>query len=101
MRFVMHVSLPPHKFNQAALEGTVGQTIGRILEESRPEAVYFCAKNGKRGCYMIIDMKETSEMAKYAEPWFLAFDADVEFLPTMTPEDLRKAGVDSIARKWK
>jgi hypothetical protein len=101
MRFVMQVSFPPHKFNQAAVEGTVGQTIGRILEETKPEAVYFCAKDGKRGCVLIIDMKETSEMAKFAEPWFLSFDADVEFLPTMTPGDLRKAGVETIAKKWK
>jgi hypothetical protein len=101
MRFVMHVAFPPDKFNQAARDGTVGRTIGRILEETKPEAVYFCAKDGKRGCILIIDMKETSEMARFAEPWFLGFDADVEFLPTMTPEDLQKAGVESIAKKWK
>jgi hypothetical protein len=28
-------------------------------------------------------------------------EANVEFLPTMTPEDLRKAGLETIAKKWK
>ena len=101
MRFVMHVSMPPPKFNEAVLDGTVGQKIGRILEDTKPEGVYFCANDGKRGAYLIIDMKETSEMARLAEPWFLLFDANVEFLPTMTPEDLRKAGLETLAKKWK
>ena len=51
--------------------------------------------------FFIIDMKDTSEMPKFAEPWFLAFDATVEFLPTMTPEDLKNSGLDAIMKKWK
>jgi hypothetical protein len=27
------------------------------------------------------------------EPWYLAFNADVEFRIAMTPEDLKKAGL--------
>ena len=101
MRFVMKVSMSPGRFNQAAREGTVGTTLSRILEEIKPEAAYFCAQDGKRGGFFIINMKDTSEMAKFAEPWFLNFDATVEFLPTMTPEDLKNAGVDAIAKKWR
>jgi len=40
-------------------------------------------------------------MARLAEPWFLHFDATVEFLPAMTPADLQKADLDSIGKKWK
>ena len=101
MRFVMHVTLPAAKFNKAALAGTAGATLGRILEETKPEAAYFCAKDGKRGGFIIINMKDASEMPKFAEPWFLNFDATVEFLPAMTPEDLKNSGVDAIAKKWK
>ena len=101
MKFVMQVSIPVKKFNQAALDGSAGATLGRILEETKPEAAYFCAKDGKRGGIFIINMKDASEMPKYAEPWFLAFDASVEFLPAMTPEDLKNSGVDAIAKKWK
>ena len=101
MKFVMQVTLPAKKFNEAALDGTAGAKLGRILEEIKPEAAYFCAQNGKRGGFFIINMKDSSEMPKFAEPWFLAFDASVEFLPAMTPEDLKNAGVDAIAKKWK
>jgi hypothetical protein len=101
MRFVMHISLPVEKFNQAVRDGTAGQKLGRILEETRPEAAYFCAKDGKCGGYLIVNISEPSEMPRFAEPWFLNFDATVEFLPTMTPEDLQRAGLDQIAKKWR
>jgi hypothetical protein len=45
-------------------------------------------------------MDKASERPKYAEPWFLAFGANVEFLPAMTPEDLKAAGLDAIGKKW-
>lgn len=101
MRFVLHVTLPPEKFNKAVLDGTAGQKMAKILEEIKPEAAYFCAKDGKRGGFLIVNMDKTSDMARLAEPWFLTFDATVEFLPTMTPEDLQKAGLDDIGKKWK
>jgi len=101
MRFVMHVSFPPEPFNKAVLDGTAGEKIGRILKEIAPEAAYFCAKDGKRGGFLIVNMDKTSEIPRYAEPWFLLFNASVEFLPAMTPEDLQKAGLDDMGRKWK
>ncbi len=101
MRFILHVTFPPQKFNQAVLDGTASQKMARILEETRPEAAYFCAKDGKRGGFLIVNMNNTSEIPRLAEPWFLNFDATVEFLPTMTPEDLQKAGLDDIGKKWK
>ena len=101
MRFVMNVTLPVETFNEAVRDGSAGRKIGRILEETKPESVYFTARDGKRGAIIIVDMKEVSEMPKYAEPWFLTFNAAVDFLPTMSPEDLGKAGLDSIASMWK
>jgi hypothetical protein len=100
MRFLMHVSLPVEKFNQAVRAGTVGQTLNRILDDANPEAVYFCAQEGKRGGYLVINMSDVSEMPRFAEPWFLNFDAQVEFIPTMTAQDLQRAGLDQIAKKW-
>jgi hypothetical protein len=94
------VSLPLDKFNAAVSDGSVGEKMGRILADLKPEAAYFTAVDGKRGGYLIIDMKNTSEIPKYAEPWFLYFDATVKFLPAMTPEDLQKAGLDKLGKKW-
>ena len=101
MRFVMHVTLPLEKFNRAVLDGTAGQKMARILEEIRPEAAYFCATDGKRGGFLIVNVEKTSEIPRLAEPWFLTFDATVDFLPTMTPEDLAKSGLEDLGKKWK
>ncbi len=100
MRFIVHVSLPVEKFNQALRDGTAAKKMTQILEDTKPEAAYFCAKDGKRGGYLVVNMQSTAEMPRYAEPWFINFDATVEFLPCMLPEDLRKANLDEIARKW-
>ena len=101
MRFVMHVSMPPAKFNEAVRNGTAGSKMASILEDLKPEAAYFCAEDGKRGGYLIVNLDNASQIPKYAEPWFLNFDAAVEFHPTMTPEDLAKAGLEDLGKKWK
>ena len=38
-----------------------------------------------------------------AEPWFLAFDADVELLPAMNLEDLKKAtpGIEKAVKNYR
>jgi hypothetical protein len=101
MRFIVHISLPVEKFNKAIYDGTIGEKMGKILEDTKPEAAYFTAKDGKRGGYLIVDMSDPSEMPKIAEPWFLLFDATVEFLPVMSPQDLQRSGLDQLAKKWK
>ena len=100
MRFIMHVSLPVEKFNAAVRDGSAGEKVREILKDAKAEAAYFCAFEGKRGGFIIIDMKDVSEIPRFAEPWFLHFDAGVEFLPTMTPADLEKAGLDKLGKKW-
>jgi hypothetical protein len=101
MRFVLHVSIPPEKFNQAVRDGSAGKKVEQILNELKPEAAYFCAKDGKRGGFLIVDLAKASDIPRFAEPWFLNFDATVEFLPTMTPADLAQSGLDELGRKWK
>jgi len=34
------------------------------------------------------------------EPWLLCFEADLELRPVMTPEDLKRAGLDELGKKW-
>jgi hypothetical protein len=101
MRFVLHISLPVEKFNQAVRDGSAGEKLRRILEETKPEAAYFCAKEGKRGGFLVVDLADPSEIPRFAEPWFLLFDASVEFLPTMTPQDLGRAGLDQLGKQWR
>lgn len=100
MRFVMQVSCPLEKFNRLVAEGTAGDKIQQILEEMQPEAAYFTATDGKRGGFFVIDIDDASELPRYAEPWFLVFDAEVRVDLCMLPEDLAAAGLEELGERW-
>ena len=100
MRMLMHVKLPLEPFNTANKAGTVGAKLKKILAETKPEAVYFSEYGGRRGAIMIVHVNDSSEVPALAEPWFLQFNAEVEFHIAMTPEELERAGVDALGKKW-
>ncbi len=100
MRMLLNVKIPHEKFNEAVRDGSVGQKLRRILEDIKPETVYFTEQNGQRGAILIVDVADPSKIPSVCEPWFLAFNADVELRILMTPEDLQKAGLEELGKKW-
>ncbi len=100
MRMLLKVKIPQEEFNKAVRDGSVGNKIRRILEDAKPEAVYFTEQNGQRGAILIINVADPSKVPSFSEPWFLAFNADVEFRIAMTPEDLQKSGLEELGKKW-
>lgn len=100
MRMLLNVTFPHEPFNTLVRARKVGAIIGRILEELKPEAVYFTEENGTRGAVLVIDVAEPSRVPFFAEPFFLNFNADCRFRIVMSPEDLGKAGLDNLGEKW-
>jgi hypothetical protein len=100
MRMLMHAKFPHATFNTAVKDGTVGKKIRRILDETKPEAVYFTEYEGHRGAILIVNVDDPSKVPAFAEPWFLLFDADVQFHIVMSPEELGRAGIEADAKKW-
>jgi hypothetical protein len=100
MRMLFHVRFPHDTFNAAVRDGSVGKKIKAILDDLKPEAVYFTEYDGRRGAIMIVNLDEPSQVPQFAEPWFLQFKADCQFHIVMTPEDLAKAGLDALGKKW-
>lgn len=97
---LMKVQFTPQKFNDAVRDGSVGNKLGKILETLKPKASYFTAENGCRGGIFVVDVEEASQMPFYAEPFFLYFDAKVEFFPCMTPDDMANAGLEKLNDMW-
>jgi hypothetical protein len=97
---LMQIKIPHEPFNTAMRKGTAGETLRRILDEIKPEAVYLSEYEGQRGAVLIVDVAEPSKVPALAEPWFLSFNANVEFHLVMNLDDLGKAGIDAIGKKW-
>ena len=97
---LLHAKIPHETFNAAVRDGSAGQKLNRILEATKPEAIYFTEFEGQRSAILIINLDDPSKVPMFAEPWFLTFNADVEFHVAMTPEDLARAGLDALGKKW-
>jgi len=100
MRMMLQIRFPHEPFNSLVRDGSAGTKIGKILEAIRPEAAYFTEQDGHRGAVVIVDLADPSKVPAMAEPWFMTFNADVKLRIVMSPEDLAKAGLDALGKKW-
>ena len=100
MKQLMVVHLPHKPFNAAVKDGSIGAKINRILEANKPEAVYFTEQCGQRTAILLVNLPDASAVPVLAEPWFLTFEADVHFQIVMSPDDLKKSGIDDLGKKW-
>jgi hypothetical protein len=100
MRMMVRITLPVEKFNAAVSDGTVGPKLKRILDETKPEAAWFTEQDGQRGAILIVDVAQPSQIPALAEPWFLLFEANVQFRIAMTAEDLAKGSLDKLGKKY-
>jgi hypothetical protein len=100
MRMMMQFECPLEPFNTLVRNGTAGQKIKQILDETKPEAAYFGEREGKRGGIFIVDVANPSDVPRLAEPLFLAFNAEVTFRVCMLPQDLAQANLEALGKKW-
>jgi len=100
MKMLLTVAIPHEPFNSLVRKGKAGEILGHILETIKPEAAYFTEQDGKRGGVFVVDVQTASDVPSLAEPFFLNFQADCKFRILMSPEDLQKAGLDEIGKRW-
>jgi len=100
MRVMLTANLPHEPFNTLVRENKAGPILAKILEELKPEATYFMEQHGMRCAVLVVHVTDASRIPSFAEPFFLNFNADCRFRIVMSPEDLGKAGLDDLAKKW-
>lgn len=100
MKMLMHVRIPHEPFNTLLREGKASEIIRWILDDLKPESIYFTERDGTRGAIALIDVADSSRVPFFSEPFFINFNADCEFRIAMSPEDLGKSGLDELGEKW-
>lgn len=100
MKMLLTVAIPHEPFNSLVKSGKAGEIIGRILDAIKPEAAYFTEQGVTRGGVFVVDVQKPSDVPSIAEPFFLNFQASCKFRILMSPEDLQKAGLNEIGKKW-
>ena len=100
MRMMVDFDLPLEPFNTLVKNGTAGQVIEKVMGDIKPEAIYFSEREGRRGGIMIVDVADPSRVPAIAEPLFLSFNAAVKFHVVMGPEELAKAGLEELGKKY-
>jgi hypothetical protein len=100
MRMIMTVQFPIEPFNTLVRNGSIGEKMHQILDAIQPENAYFTERDGKRGGLFVVNLDSPSDIPRLAEPWFLQFNAEVEFRIAMTPEDLGQADLGALGKQW-
>jgi hypothetical protein len=98
MRVMLKITVPAEKGNETFKDGSLGKTIESLMNKFKPEAAYFTPMNGKRSGMMFFDLAEPSQIIEVVEPLFGSLNAEVEILPVMNADDLRK-GFAATGRK--
>ena len=89
MRMMIRVSIPASAGNHAIADGRLGPVLGRLAEQIRPEASYFCTIEGKRTCLFVCDLASSDRIPEIAEPLFVGLEAQVDFWPVMNGAELQ------------
>ena len=100
MRMLLTARFPAEPFNTLVRKGEAGKILQAIVADLKPEAVYFTDEQGQRAAILVVDLPSPSDVPRFAEPFFLKFNADCHFKIVMSGEDLAKAGLDALGKKW-
>jgi hypothetical protein len=88
MRFLVKATIPLEAGNDLVRDPEMASRMKAVMEDIKPESVYFTIGDGQRAMYLIVNMEDASDMVRIAEPLWLAFEADVDAVPVMTQEDV-------------
>ena len=90
MRMMLKVTFPTETANRTISDGSFQRVMAATIEKIQPEAAYFIAEHGRRCAMLFFDMQDASDIPPIAEPLFSALHAEIELVPAMNRDDLKK-----------
>ena len=91
IRMMLKVQIPPDGGNEAIKAGNQGAIFEALIDQIKPEAVYFTQEDGLRTAYFVYTIYETTDFAAIHEPLIQGFGARVYDMPALTWEELKQA----------
>jgi hypothetical protein len=90
MRMMLKILIPTDAGNDAIKDGSLSKLFENAIRKLNAEASYFVAQDGLRCALIFFDMKDSSEIPVIAEPLFMGVNAEIELVPAMNADDLKK-----------
>lgn len=102
MRWMVKFAIPVNAGNELVASGKIGQHFQSLMEDFKPEAAYFYPDNGQRAGFLVVNVNDSSDLARVTECFWFGLHADISVTPVMNAEDLTKAldGIEGIVKRY-
>ena len=90
MKFLLRMHMPTEHGNKMLQDPNFQKKLESLLNQIKPEAVYFAPVEGERGIYMIVNLLSADTIAAVAEPIWMTLNCKLDFTPVMELTDLQK-----------
>ena len=90
MKFLVRLRMPTEHGNKLLQDPDFAKKLEGMLNQIKPEAVYFTPIEGERGIYMIVNLASADMMARIFEPICQALNCKLDLTPVMELTDLKK-----------
>jgi hypothetical protein len=90
MRFLIRTRIPTELGNRMVQDPDFLKKLEEYINKVRPEASYFMPIDGQRSCAFIVNLQSNDQVPAAVEPLFQWMGANVDVIPVMNFEDLKK-----------
>jgi len=90
MRMMLRIKIPTEAGNRTIKDGSLPKAIEAAMSKLGPEAAYFFVEDGLRTAMIFFNMRDVSDIPVIVEPLFMGTGAEIELIPAMNTDDLRK-----------
>jgi len=90
MKFLVRLHMPTEHGNKLLQDPDFAKKLEGMLNQIKPEAVYFTPIEGERGIYMIVNLASADMMARTFEPVWQTLNCKLDATPVMELADLKK-----------
>ncbi len=90
MKFMLRLHMPTESGNKMLQDPNFPKKLEGVLNQIKPEAVYFAPIEGERGIIMIVNLPSADMIAGIAEPLWMTFNCKLDLTPLMELSDLQK-----------